>query len=313
MKFKKYSYLIAFVLMLLIGINGVEAKVNKTCYYLEGTKKSMIKFEIRDGSVSAGNFNPFNGNLFNADKSWEKNYSAAYVNKLGKRIDNDTEAVLNWYKNYSDDVTGMTLNKINSSKSAAASTKTCPEYLMVRTNNKYSSYGVFASNSETVATQFVEKSDNKGGYKTWYLTYKNEDGSEITSEEYYDTFITTPESIYDPDATITCDQLFGDRKDDGEANDVNRDGIASIAYMVDSVLQYVRVIIPILVIILGVIDLAKAVISSKEDEMRKAQLTFIKRLLLGLVVFFVPLIVNVIMELADLVWESAGYSSCEFR
>jgi hypothetical protein len=58
------------------------------------------------------------------------------------------------------------------------------------------------------------------------------------------------------------------------------------------------------------LDFAKAVISSKEEEMRKAQATFIKRVIAAVALFFVPLLVDFIMELADIVWAGTGYSSC---
>lgn len=294
MKLKKYVYLITLIIMLSIGINGVEADVTKTCYYKEETNGALIRLDIKDGGWT------------------EKSYAEAFVNKFGMKLDNDSEPILNWYSDHKDKVTGMTLNRINKDKKAAKQSTTCPSYLIGRTNDGYSSYAVFASNSKTIAQQLTEKSNAVDGYQAWYLSYKSESGQEYTSEEYFDTFVT-PDNITDLNATITCDELFGDKKDDGDKNDVNRDGTASISYMVDSILDYVRVIVPILIIVLGVFDLAKAVIAGKEDEMRKSQLTFIKRLILGVVVFFVPLVVDVVMNLADLVWEASGYSSCEFR
>ena len=36
--------------------------------------------------------------------------------------------------------------------------------------------------------------------------------------------------------------------------------------------------------------------------MKKAQNTFIKRLIIGIAVFFVPVFVDIIMDLADIVW-----------
>lgn len=81
----------------------------------------------------------------------------------------------------------------------------------------------------------------------------------------------------------------------------------SIRYLVNEILQYPKIIVPILVILLGTLDLAKAVIASKEDEMRKAQTTFIKRVLVGVVIFFVPMILDIIMYFMDLV---LGYTGC---
>jgi len=49
------------------------------------------------------------------------------------------------------------------------------------------------------------------------------------------------------------------------------------------------------------VDFGKAVMASKEDEMKKAQTTFIKRVLISVVIFLVPTIVDIIMYLADIV------------
>jgi len=68
--------------------------------------------------------------------------------------------------------------------------------------------------------------------------------------------------------------------------------------------------VPVLLILLGIIDFGKAVVASKEDEMRKAQSTFIKRIIAAVAIFFVPLFVDIIMDLADIVWAGTGYSSC---
>lgn len=93
-----------------------------------------------------------------------------------------------------------------------------------------------------------------------------------------------------------CKELFGD-KDEPD----------SIRNFVDEILKYPKIIIPILVIVLGTLDLAKAVMAAKEDEMRKAQSTFIKRVLVGVVIFFVPMILDIIMYFIDLV---LGYTTC---
>lgn len=52
--------------------------------------------------------------------------------------------------------------------------------------------------------------------------------------------------------------------------------------------------IPIVLIVLGMIDLGKAVIASKEDEIKKAQGMLIKRLIYAIAVFFVTTIVIVV-------------------
>ena len=63
----------------------------------------------------------------------------------------------------------------------------------------------------------------------------------------------------------------------------------------------------------GSFDFFKAVVAQKEDDMKKAQKTFIKRIIMGVLVFFVPVFINAIMNLAKIAWEGLGYTSCNFK
>ena len=52
-----------------------------------------------------------------------------------------------------------------------------------------------------------------------------------------------------------------------------------------------KILVPIILILLGVIDMVKAISSQKEDEIKKAQQTFVRRLIAGLIIFFVIAII----------------------
>ena len=45
--------------------------------------------------------------------------------------------------------------------------------------------------------------------------------------------------------------------------------------------------------------------------MKKAQKTFIKRVIVGVAVFLIPVIINALMWLADIAWEGLGYTHCD--
>ena len=94
-----------------------------------------------------------------------------------------------------------------------------------------------------------------------------------------------------------CDVIFGSPSDPD-----------SLRSFINDILQYPKILVPIIVIGLGMIDLAKAVLAAKEDMMRKAQSTFIKRVFIGVALFFVPTIVNILMHFADIVL--GGANSC---
>lgn len=62
-------------------------------------------------------------------------------------------------------------------------------------------------------------------------------------------------------------------------------------------LYALKILVPLIIIILGVIDFSKATISSDDKAIPKAATTLIQRVILGLVVFLIPTIVNVVLNL----------------
>lgn len=292
MKYKKYSYIIVLILTIFIGMNNTYAKEpqTNTCNYMSKDGEAMARLIVKwDYGVAWTHAN--------------KAFTEVYFQKLGEKIDNDTETIINWYKNFNDDLTGMTLSGIHANSAAANKSSTCPEYLIMRTKNNYASYGAFATNNEREAQRFVNLSNQSSKYTAWYLTYKNSDGSKITDEQYFKGFgFVTGESVIDKNGRVSCTELFGSKSDPD-----------SLASLIHNILQYVRIIVPILIIVLGSFDLAKAVIASKEDEMKKAQATFIKRIMIGVAVFFVPVLVDIVMWLADIVWDGLGYTTCQIQ
>ena len=74
---------------------------------------------------------------------------------------------------------------------------------------------------------------------------------------------------------------------------------APVWQLVGRILMVFKIVIPILLIVFGMIDLGKAVIASKEDAIQKATETLIKRLIAGVVIFFIPFIVGAVFNLVD--------------
>ena len=70
----------------------------------------------------------------------------------------------------------------------------------------------------------------------------------------------------------------------------------------------IQIVVPIVLVIFGTIDLVKAVIGGKDDEIKKNQITFVKRLIAAAIVFFVFVIVKFVISLvAD---DSADLINC---
>ena len=81
----------------------------------------------------------------------------------------------------------------------------------------------------------------------------------------------------------------------------------------------IKVVIPIILIVLGMLDMGKAVTSGKDDEIKKQLKVFLFRAVAAVLVFFIPSIVGLIMQTVnkslskdgDIKAEgTCGYSEC---
>ena len=279
MKLKKSSYLLVFILMLLIGITPAYARrkpassniKGETCYYKSADNNGMAYINSKTHTV--------------------------IVNRTSSiKLDNDDEPLLNSrHRIWPFVVTDVTDTSVNLEWYHI---NQCPKVLIIRTTKKYDSYGVWGTDQEGKAQKAVDESNATGKYYAYYA-------AKTTKEEYYNSLVGDSDEVPFEEVEINCNTLLGSVNDDGQNGKP-----MSVRYMTNTALNYVKIIVPILIIVLGIIDLGKAVLASKEDEMRKAQSTFVKRVLIGVLVFFVPLIVGLVMDMAEIVWDGQGYSVC---
>ena len=88
----------------------------------------------------------------------------------------------------------------------------------------------------------------------------------------------------DTSATYTC-------------GDIGLKFSGMLPYVVSMAITIIKIVVPILLIIFGMMDLGKAVMAQKEDEIKKGQQTFIKRLIAAAIVFFVIAIVKFLVSI----------------
>ncbi len=84
-----------------------------------------------------------------------------------------------------------------------------------------------------------------------------------------------------------------------------------ILQIIKFILKVIQYVVPVILILMGTIDLIKAVTQGKEDDIKKGQKTLISRAIAAVIVFLVPLIVSVIMGLIGTpewktCWDEAG-------
>lgn len=65
------------------------------------------------------------------------------------------------------------------------------------------------------------------------------------------------------------------------------------------ILKVVFIAIPIILIIMGSLDFTKAVMAGKDDEIKKSQSMFVKRIIAAVILFLVPFIVGFVMDVLN--------------
>ena len=70
-----------------------------------------------------------------------------------------------------------------------------------------------------------------------------------------------------------------------------------LANIISIIYNVIRIGIPLILIIMGMLDLGRAVISQKEDDIKKNQKIFVSRLIAAALVFFVFTIVKLVLSL----------------
>lgn len=87
---------------------------------------------------------------------------------------------------------------------------------------------------------------------------------------------------------------------------------SEIWQLVGNVVTIFKIVIPVILILFGCMDLGKAIVSSDDKEISKSATKLAKRAAAGILIFFIPTIVNYVFEVvgqfdAD---EEADYQVC---
>lgn len=82
---------------------------------------------------------------------------------------------------------------------------------------------------------------------------------------------------------------------------------APIWKLIGNVINIMKIVIPIIIVLLAIIDLGKAVMAGDDKEIKEAQKMLIKRLIYGVVIFFV---ITIVQAVFGLVGENVASSQC---
>lgn len=84
------------------------------------------------------------------------------------------------------------------------------------------------------------------------------------------------------------------------------DDLAPILRIVGIVIKGIEIVVPIILIVVGMLDLAKAVSEKDEGEIKKAEQKLVKRAIAAVLVFLVTFLVSILMTLVA----SNDYEKC---
>ena len=79
--------------------------------------------------------------------------------------------------------------------------------------------------------------------------------------------------------------------------------VQRVLVLVGYLLVIVKIAVPLILIVIGTIDLMQAVTGKDDKSLTKSLKTLLLRVLLGVLIFFIPTIVNVVF---DLIYETSG-------
>ena len=97
----------------------------------------------------------------------------------------------------------------------------------------------------------------------------------------------------------SCDGIFGDPNSD-----------SSTIYMIQKILNYIKVLAPLLVLLLSGIDFAKTVLSGNPDDMRKVMKKFGIRIACAVGVFLAPFLTSFIINFIN---DSSRDATCDLK
>lgn len=84
--------------------------------------------------------------------------------------------------------------------------------------------------------------------------------------------------------------------------------LLNIMRLVRLVIKVLQIAVPVGLVLMGTIDMAKSVIAGDEKKIKEAQKPFVKRIVAAIIVFLIPYIVNIAINLV--VSDASDWRNC---
>ncbi len=171
----------------------------------------------------------------------------------------------------------------------------CPAYALLEKTNLISTKYVYLSDQKNLSKL---KSVSKSWWGAKSSVYAVDCKEIKKQEEEKPTTPTEPEKEYeDPSVEHNVDRLNSDLDTFSCGNNYVQGIPARFIRITKFLYNFIQVLVPVVIVILGILDLVKSIAGQKEDEIKKGQQTFIKRLIGAVVVFFVFAIIKFLVSI----------------
>ena len=130
-------------------------------------------------------------------------------------------------------------------------------------------------------------------------TSSNSNNSKKGKKDVSDVYDVNANLISDSDEfnNMTCEEILGDE----------------LIKKIQEIVNIIRIMVPILLIVYGILDFGKAIFVNDDQEMKKAQAKFIRRLIFSIGFFLIPSLLQIILNIASQVWDTVDNSLCGIK
>lgn len=199
-------------------------------------------------------------------------------------LTNAISGKINSNEKFSITVNNSLINSIFNSKSLS-----CPSKIYRCVNKVDGGYSYELSTSASACSSDELGTGDGQAFGSSYYGGAFGDRNEDSNDSNSDPMDELRQDLNSSKQITDCNSLLGDPSDP--------DYEESVAWLLQQILNYIKILGPILVVILSSMDFAKAIMMSDDENMKKSEKKLAIRLVLAVALFLVPTLVGVLLNI----------------
>lgn len=297
----KKAYLIFFILITLFIFNTKASAITckyKTVYSYDAAADAEYSYDVETESKDSNKPEPL-----------ERTISFSQGDMEQKKVDGFK--ILNWKED---------ANKYYKNVQPSLMAGICPQYLIMFETDRFVTYEKDLNAVKTTVNKYIKEYTGSENIKISHniLKLTNPFNNTPTEEDTPSSCLAFKEKDCTTNKYFSCLWIEKGEYKYCSSNNllyVTCGDIKDIPEQVPRIMSFIinllKIVVPILLVLVSIINILKALASSKEDEIKKAQSTLIKKIIAAVMAFLVVSIVQfVINKVADSDEEKGNIASC---